>query len=84
MSLWIKISKNILIRDLSDDDINWLDCNRSPGVTQNDFLKSLVSEARLSFFSSNKTECPSLVKISAVVMPDIPPPMTIQSYDIFI
>jgi DNA (cytosine-5)-methyltransferase 1 len=42
------MSKNILIRDLSDDDINWLDCNRSPGVTQNDFLKSLVSEARLN------------------------------------
>ena len=42
------MSKNILIRDLSDDDINWLDHNRSPGVTQNDFLKSLVSEARLN------------------------------------
>ena len=42
------MSKNILIRDLSDDDINLLDNNRSPGVTQNEFLKLLVSEARLN------------------------------------
>lgn len=42
------MSKDILIRDLSIEDINWLNSNRSPSVTENDFLKALISEARLN------------------------------------
>lgn len=40
------MSKNLLIRDLSPEDLEWIKSAKPPGVTQNEFLQSVLADAR--------------------------------------
>src|SRR5690606_41409061 len=40
------MSKNLLIRDLSQEDLEWISSAKPAGVTQNEFLRSVLAEAR--------------------------------------
>ena len=39
--------KDVLIRKLDEEDVAWLDENKPPGISQRDFLKSLIASYRL-------------------------------------
>ncbi|MDH3692454.1 MAG: DNA (cytosine-5-)-methyltransferase [Gammaproteobacteria bacterium] len=40
------MSRNIHIRDLSEEDLDWINSAKPPGVTQNEFLRSILVDAR--------------------------------------
>jgi DNA (cytosine-5)-methyltransferase 1 len=40
------VGRNVLIRDLSEDDIAWLDANTPLGCSRNEFLKELIAKSR--------------------------------------
>ena len=42
------MSKDLLIRDLAPEDVDWLNAARPTGVSQNEFLKSILADARTS------------------------------------
>ena len=45
------MTQNILIRDLEHDDLTWIKESIPDGVSQNDFLKSLLRKAREEEFT---------------------------------
>ena len=44
------MSNNLHIRNLDDQEISWLKKTIPPGVSQNDFLKNLLVDARERHF----------------------------------
>ena len=42
------MTKDILIRDLDVADVHWLDSSRPSGITQNEFLRSIIQATRLN------------------------------------
>lgn len=40
------MSRNILVRDLSEEDLAWIDRNTPVGYSRNEFIKSLISKQR--------------------------------------
>jgi DNA (cytosine-5)-methyltransferase 1 len=42
------MSRNIHIRDLSPEDLEWINSAKPPGITQNEFLRSILSDARMA------------------------------------
>ena len=43
----IKASKNLLIRNVPNEDIDWLRESKPVGISQNDYLKSILARARV-------------------------------------
>ena len=39
--------KNFLLRDINDEDIDWLKANTPNGISQNQFLKNIIRDARV-------------------------------------
>jgi len=40
------VGRDVLIRDLTDEDLHWLDSNTPTGFSRNEFLKSLIAKSR--------------------------------------
>ena len=47
------MTKNILLRELSEEEIQWLDQTRPPGVTQKEQLQQLIAKAREDHFQQD-------------------------------
>ena len=45
------LTQNILIRDLEQEDVIWIKESKPDGISQNNFLKSLLKKAREEEFS---------------------------------
>ena len=41
-----KLKKNILIRDLDNHDLNWIKKSTPKGVSQNEYIKSILKKAQ--------------------------------------
>ena len=57
------MSRDLLIRDLTDEDLEWVKSAKPPGVTQNEFLQNVLADAR------NATRQPGL--FDYVVQPKV-------------
>ena len=47
------MSRDLLIRDLAPEDIAWIGDARPLGVTQNEFLRDIVRQARIGSFQAS-------------------------------
>jgi len=52
------VPKNVLLRQLSDEDAAWLEKSRPPGLTQEAYLRKLISDARTASISEKTPHRP--------------------------